>query len=314
MPAITNLSDFQNKLLTNFSTGYRPNKYVNREALPPVEVDDDSGSYITELNDNMLVDDARAIRARAKSVDFNFAKGTFSLEEHALSLPLDKKKEIEKAVEISSLKLNNLKESSVRKLLNMLEVRREYLAAQMLHGTGNYHSNNKKALSGNSCWSDYTNSDPVGDIMTGIDMVRNTIGYNPNGLVMDSYTWALLRNHPAILAYYKVNQGMASKEQVMALFDGIDTIVVGTAMYNAGTPSVPSPTNFWADNCAIIPIPSAQELADGAQVHSVMFDQLSAYGSYEFDEGEVVRMMQTVAYGVMKVNDKAGYLISNTKA
>lgn len=314
MPAITNLSDFQNKLLTNMSLGYRPNKYANREVLPPVEVDDDTGSYITELNDNMLVDDARAIRTRAKSVDFNFGKGTFNLEDHALSILLDKKKEIEKAAKLSSLKLNNLKESSIRKILNMLEIKREYLAASMVHGASNYHSNNKKALSGQTCWSDYTNSDPVGDIMAGIEVVRNTIGFNPNGLVMDSYTWALLRNHPAILTYFKVNQGMATREQVMSLFDGIDKIVVGTAMYNAGTPSVPSPTNFWADSCAIIPIPTAQELADGTQVHSVMFDQLSAYGSYEFDEGEVVRMMQTVSYGVMKVNEKAGYLISNTKA
>ncbi len=58
-------------------------------------------------------------------------------------------------------------------------------------------------LSGVSQWSDYTNSDPIGNVRTGMQTVHSAIHLNPNTLLLGKQVYDKLIDHPAFLERLK---------------------------------------------------------------------------------------------------------------
>lgn len=97
---------------------------------------------------------------------------------------------------------------------------------------GSYATNNYKALSGTSAWSDHTNSDPMADIEAAIDAVEAETGTRPSMAIMSRATFNHLKQNAkvkaAILAQNVTANVFMSDAVVKAAFQselGVNIIV-----------------------------------------------------------------------------------------
>ena len=86
-------------------------------------------------------------------------------------------------------------------------------------------------------WSDYVNSDPIGDVEDGMEVVGASTGFEPNIFALGRPVWGKLKNHPDIIDRIKYGQtpgspAMVSMEAVAALLE-VDRVVVSKAIYNS---------------------------------------------------------------------------------
>ncbi len=303
---------FRSELLTKFSQAWRPATHINRMVLPPIPVETDKGTYLVEANGNVLYDTARALRAKPRQVEYSADTGEWTVQEHALGGALDFK-EIKRAEQSKVAKLMALKQRRIGSLLNDLENVREKAVSDIIFGSSYYGSGHHLDLSSgsNKAWNE-EGSDPVADILTGIRTVRGKIGQLPNAMVLGYDTYQALATHPQLIAQFKVQQGLLTPDQVKSLFTGVKYLIIGSGTYNAGTPEAPVVTDFWGDYCALIPIPSTDELMEGTQTHSIFLDKTVDYWTAEEAKLWGVEFMQSVTWGVKTVNNQAGYLISKT--
>lgn len=118
-----------------------------------------------------------------------------------------------------------------------LKLVQEIAAASKATTQGNYPAANRTQLSGTSQWSDFTSgvSDPIADIITGAEAVRQSIGAFPNRMVIGAAAWAKLIQHPDIVEVLKYSgPNLGAEGSVAQLFRqvGIESIHVGSAIKN----------------------------------------------------------------------------------
>ena len=311
MPDIKNLKSMENRVLTTFSQGWNPQDMINRIVCPPIPVTRSQGDYMVDKNGLRLYDTERAPRTRAKTVDFEHGTSSWSTKDQWLSVLLDKD-EIEEAQSTGLEALMNIKQDAVSLVMNLLEAKREKAVADRVMGTSYYHNDFQKDIA-STPWNDQTNGDPIADIMEAVKAVRS-VGAVANALVMSGAVYDALCVHPAMLDYFKMQMGRLTDAQILSMFRGVTRIVIGDATYNSGTEDAAVLTPYWGDHCAVVPINSLQELKQGRKAHTVVFDRLNAYKSLEHDEGETVRMIQKVEWGILTINTQHGYLIENAVA
>jgi hypothetical protein len=112
-------------------------------------------------------------------------------------------------------------------------VNREIETAAMLTSTANLTQNT--TLSGTSQWSDFSNSDPIKDVRTGMQTVHSAIHKQPNTLVMGKQVWDKLIDHPAFIERVKYSQLGVMTTDLMARILEVDRIIVGKAGKNTAT-------------------------------------------------------------------------------
>ena len=133
---------------------------------------------------------------------------------------------------------------ATQRVMGFVELRREQRAAAMVSDPANYAYT--ATLSGTSQWSDYTNSDPLNDLLTYLDMpfVR------PNKLVIGRAVWTILSQHPKLTSSFAINSKIISKDQLAGLLE-IDEIIVGDGWINTNAKGqTVSKTRIWGKFCA----------------------------------------------------------------
>jgi len=235
------------KILSQFSQAYRNKKYIAEDILPPLAVKERTGQFAKYGKENFRVNLDQIYRApgtRAMGVDYSVSQGQYNCKERA----------VEKLVP-DELKMNSDEpymplRDGTWVATDMILVNQEYALASALADAAILTLNT--TLSGTSQWSDYTNSDPITDINTGIEAVRVATGQRPNTAWMGISVWYKLKMHPLIRENIKYTVGSQSGGQVTdmemgaflkALFN-IDNVFVGEAVYNS---ALPGQTDVLAD-------------------------------------------------------------------
>lgn len=158
-------------------------------------------------------------------------------------------------------------------LLNIREAR----VAGLVHNLNTYAADKRVTLSGTSQLSDYTNSDPITVIKTGMDA---TLVHRPNTMVMGRVVWSRLSSHPKIVNAVKggtVTSGLVSDEQFLELFagEGIRRLLIGDAWANTAKPGQsPSLTRTWGKHIALIHQNPAASIERGG----ITFGMTADYG------------------------------------
>ncbi|HFD31308.1 MAG TPA: hypothetical protein ENJ28_01150 [Gammaproteobacteria bacterium] len=102
-----------------------------------------------------------------------------------------------------------------------------------------------------SAWTDYTNSDPLGDVQTIIDNVQDAQGVKPNRVVMSDEAWRNFRRNTTVRnLIFGINNGggYASPEQAADLLD-VDKILIGGAYKDTGAEGLSeSLSQIWGDH------------------------------------------------------------------
>lgn len=212
--------------LSNVSIKYTNDTFIADLVLPMIKVAKQTGKYYVYDKSNLRIDKTnRAAGSAANEIDFGVApSGTFACDDHALKgFVAD---EIQDQADAALNPLVDETETVTEKLL----LDRELNAATLLTSTANLTNNT--TLSGTSQWSDYSNSDPIGDVRTARTSVHTNTFKKPNTIIMAKTVFDILVDHPAIIERIKYSQLGIVTAELLARVLQVEKVIVGEAGRN----------------------------------------------------------------------------------
>ncbi len=213
-------------VLSNVSIGYKNEQYIAEQIFPVMPVKKQQGKYYVYDKAMWRQNNTRrAPGSGANTVEYGLSTASFYAEDHALKekVPFEIIDQADAALKPEMDATENVTE--------MLMVDAEIaLATLMVSGAGLTQST---TLSGTSQWSDYTNSDPLGDVTTGVQTVQKAIGRKPNTLVLGQETFDTLVEHPDIVEKIKYSQLGVTTEDLLARVFHVNKVLVGSAIKNS---------------------------------------------------------------------------------
>jgi hypothetical protein len=302
-----------NPILTQFATGYSGKRgFIGRLVAPVIESLTETGSIFGFGKEGFKIyNTERAPRTNANKVDFAISSDTYACAEHALGTELDKKKEIEQAKKYGAAQVLKLEQRAVTFVQDLIERELEKSIADIILGATYYATGNKTTLTGTDQWSDVDNSDPIGDIETGIDAAQADMGVEPNTLVMGYQAFRTLKNHPAITEKIKYSMKAKVTPELLADLLDFEKIFVGRSIYSTDAGVF---TRLWGDSVALIYTPSKDELVEGTTPHTVVIEEKGYPVVETFDREKTVGYEVTRSYQVKNISTSNGYLISDVAA
>lgn len=242
-----------NLAVTAFASGTEG--LIGNDLFPEVGVGKQSNKYpiIDKGNFLRIPNTARAPRTEANRVEFQVSSDSYFADNFALAgeNALEDLANADTSFGLRSNTLNLVTGDMLRdqeqRIINIVTS-----ATNMGSGT---------TLSGGDLWSDFVNSDPLGDVRTAHAFIRNQTGLIANVAAMDWDTFQVLRVHPDLLDHYKYTRGgQLGMEQVADAFN-VDRILLSKAIkensLEGGTSSM---TSMWGNNCLLAHIEPAAGL------------------------------------------------------
>lgn len=227
--ALPTINDVQliEPVLTNMLVGYRQNesRFVASRAFPVVSVGNDSGSYpiLTKkywFTDGLL---PRAPGDPFARVEYGVETGTFKTMQYAAdhAIPDEIRANSQIPMELERVGVELLGQKSM--------LRKEIQFAADFMKTGVWGTDNSSATD----WDDFTNGDPVGDLMLASETISNNTGYAPNTLIVGHIVHRALMNHPDVLdrIKYVMAAGQDNIRTALLSILGIDNYLVSRATY-----------------------------------------------------------------------------------
>ena len=302
-------------VLTTVAQGYKQADLVGGALFPQVPVGLRAGKIITfGKEDFMLYNTRRAPGENTKRVQFGFASGSYSLEDHSLegAVPIENYQEgmaPEKGFTVDHYKI------AIYKVSRIMALRLEKAQADLATTAGNYGSGNKTTLSGTSQWSDFSGtSNPVSDVETAKEAVRSAIGLRPNTLVMGAKVFAKVKQHPVVRDFIKYTSREVATPEILAELFGVARVLVGDAVYASDAGAF---SDVWGKS-VVLAYTDLASLADmGTPTYGYTYN-LNGYPIVEqpyFDRNSKSWFVPvTRAEAPVIAGASAGYLISNAVA
>ena len=232
--------------LSNVSIKYTNDVFIADLVLPMVKVAKQTGKYYVYDKSNLRVDKtARAAGSAANEIDFGVAPtGTFACDDHALKgFVAD---EIQDQADAALNPLVDETETVTEKLL----LDREINAAALLTSTATLTQN--VTLATTAQWSDYSNSDPIGDVRTARTTIHQNTFKKPNTLILGKQAFDILIEHPQIIERIKYSQlGVVTAELLARVFQ-VEKVIVGEAGQNTAVEGQTDSLSYiWGKNAIV---------------------------------------------------------------
>jgi len=240
------------KLLTNVSNSYQSEGFISEMLLPMISVAQYSGKLGAYGSNHLKLENSYAGGLGAyKNVNpivtnlIDFHISTFGLEGFVTDedlqnyeSPFDAERDL--TAGLTSLLIIQ-KEVTLAKALTDITI--------MLQNV---------TLAGTSQWSDYVNSDPIGDIRTGKQAIKAGTGMLPNSIILDWEVAETLKYHPQLmdkLGFREARPGGLSSVELAKAFD-LKKVFVPSCNYDASKEG--QPQNFiscWGKDAILAVIP-----------------------------------------------------------
>lgn len=212
--------------LTAISIAYKNKRMIADDVAPRVPVGKQEFKYLKhDLAEGFTLPDTKVGRkSKPNEIDFSASEETDSTEDNALDDPIPQ-------VDIDNAPVNyNPEGKAVEGITNIIELQREKRTADLVFNAANYAAANKITLAGTDQFSDFTNSDPIGVIMAGLDamVMRATIA------TFGRAVFSVLARHPDIVKATQHNsgdKGIASRNAIRDLFE-LEEVFVGESFVN----------------------------------------------------------------------------------
>lgn len=227
--ALPTINDVQlvEPVLTNMLVAYRQSaeRFVASRAFPAVPVSSDSGSF-PKLTKKYWFTEGLAERAPGDpfaSVEYGIESGTYKTKQWAAdhAIPDEIRANSQIPMELERVGVELLGQKSL--------IRKEVAFAADFMKTGVWGTDNTSATD----WDDYTNGDPVADLMLASEAISNATGYMPNTLIVGHIVHRALMNHPDVLdrIKYVMAANQANIRSALLSVLGIDNYLVSRATY-----------------------------------------------------------------------------------
>lgn len=216
-------------VMSNMLVGYKQaeERFVASQLFPVVMVDDEGGTYYIYTKKYWFTDE---MKRRVPGQPYaRTGKGvsttTYKTEQWALADPIpdENRKANQMPMELESASVEFLGQKSL--------IRKERQFSADFLKTGVWETDDTTATD----WDDYTNGDPVGDILTAKRTISLSTGMEPNTIAVGHIVDDALVNHPDIIdriKYVQMPTIRATSIALAALF-GLEDYIVGKASYNS---------------------------------------------------------------------------------
>jgi len=295
--------------LGNVSIKYGNDQFIADDVAPMMKVAKQTGKYYIYDKSNLRVDkSARAPGAPAAEVDAGFdPRGVFSADDHAFKIFID-----DRVAEQADAALNPLVDET-ENLTEKLLLDREIDLATMLTDTAQVTQN--VTLATTSQWSDYLNSDPIGDIRTGRTTVHQNSFKKVNTLVLGKPAFDILCDHPQIIERVKYSQLGVVTEELLARLFNVDKVLVGEAGYNSAKEGQTAVLGYvWGKNAILAYVSPQVRLKMLTFAATITYQQRIVKRWREEDrEGTYIRVGND-NYQHVLIAVTCGYLVKNAVA
>lgn len=216
-------------VLSNVSKAYSNEMYVADMLFPGFKVTKESGKYYqydrAKFRRNIT---RRAAGAKANEVEYGLSTASYTTEDHALKekTPFEIIRQADSAL--------NPEMDATENITEQLLIDKEMALASSMADTSVITTSNI-TLSGTDQWSDFTNSDPIDDVRTGMVAVQKQIGRKPNTMILSKLTYDKLIDHPAIVERVKYSLGAAVTPDLLARIFDVGRVLVAEAIKNTAT-------------------------------------------------------------------------------
>jgi len=290
---------YADPILTDIVVGYKNPAFYAEVLFPTVQVDKRTGYYFVWDQANLRSeDDLRTGRAQSKVVDDEAVKTAYGpLKEHSL------KTFIEQDL-IDHSDINNLETARAERLRHRMLVNKEVALATTLSDTGVITQS--ATLSGNDQFSDYTNSDPYGELEEQIEEVRTGSMQKANTIAMGIAVWKKLKYHPDTIELLKAQGGGRFTPELLADWLEVDRVVI---LDNQKVTSAEGQTNtrgdIWGKHVWVMyinpnPSPTTEEASAG--YHLQLTDGVVALPPFrDPDEPDIGEWLKVKDYYEQKV-------------
>lgn len=233
-------------VLSRHAQGYTNPDFVGMALFPAVPVSVSAGQVV-EFGREAFVRYAarRAPGGTTKRVPIGHFGRPFQLVNEALDaeLPREMARDVQEVVEI------DLAMRAVNVVRRALQLGLEMDQAALARNLNNYPATHRVTLSGTAQWSDQTNSNPVQNVATGIEVVRGSTGMKPNLLILPSSVYRACRNHPRVReAFGGTTAGALNAQQMAQAFDVARVLEAGAVSASTVEPLTgPAPASAFTD-------------------------------------------------------------------
>lgn len=213
--------------LTNISTAYQQSddQFIARKVSPIVPVEKQSGKYFTYTKNDWLRDEAkpRADASESAGSGWGMSTASYSCDVFALH------KDIGEQARANSDPGIDLERDATNFITQKMLLRMEIQWVTDMFTTSVWGTDTTPS----NLWSDYTASDPIGDVETQKTTILSATGQRANKLVLGYQTYIALKSHPDIIDRIKyttsVNGRIVTPQLLAAMFD-VDEVLVASAI------------------------------------------------------------------------------------
>lgn len=241
--------------LTQIAMAIRPEGMIADDVLPRVPVEGEKFIYTKFSTEEMFtIPDTKVGRtSEPNQVEFGGLDVTESTEDHGLD-DVVPNKDIKNAANTNAP--YDPLDQAASNVGVLVQLAREARVANLLFNLNTYHASLRTTLAGTSQWSDYTNSDPLAEILAKMDVML----VRPTDICFGQATWTKFRQHPKVVAAV-LNRtggngglnaaGYATREAVAALLE-VQRVHVGQAFSNVSKKGqAASYSRLWGKHCAM---------------------------------------------------------------
>jgi hypothetical protein len=239
----------RDRVLTNISLGFPNNGRVGDILFKTVRVRKQSDIYNVFGREHWLPeDDYRAPATPAVEVPgLAVSSDPYFCREYALAIPVsdEEKENADSPLEPAS--------DGTELITNKLLLRREQRIQTMVQTAANYATGHAVTLSGTDQWNDYANSDPIGDVKTGIRKIHSTLFMEPNLGVFPYEVMSQLEDHTDFIERIKYSQVGVLTADLIASLLGLPKIVVPGLGYDSSVPGgTPTIGYLWGKDVTLV--------------------------------------------------------------
>jgi hypothetical protein len=251
-------------VLTNMLVGYQQAdaRFVAGRVFQTVPVDTQGFTYYILTKKYWFLDEQKS-----RAVGGKFARSGYGVETAAGSAQLWG---LEHPIADEARKNNqvpmSLEQTGAKWLAQQSMIRKERAFATDFMATGKWGTDDNNAATD---WDDFTNSDPVDNILTARRTISNNTGADANTMVLGYIVHQALVNHPDIIDRVKYTKSglQGDIEAILAQAFGVQNYFVGKASYNTANENATFASAAIIDDdclvCYCSPTPGIMEASCG---------------------------------------------------
>ena len=224
MPQPTSSQVHVDAILTNISVAYmqQADNFIATKVFPVVPVSKQSDKFFKYTKNDWFRDEAqrRADATESAGGGYNLATDSYQADVYAFH------KDIGDQTRANADAPINVDREAAEFVTGRMLLKMETQFVSNFFTTSVWATDSTPT----NLWSDYTSSDPIGDIETGKRTILSTTGYEPNTLVLGYDTFIQLKNHPDLIDRIKYTSSQVLSESLMASLFGVPRVMVAKSL------------------------------------------------------------------------------------